>query len=100
MAKTAKISFTDQEINKFFNQEEHAGEIKGFIFNNIVDLHEYDNHGGTLFQIVVQKLNDNTLFAGEVAVNTGEGEIYEFPVEFKPVTCVEKTIVVTEYVYN
>lgn len=92
-----KMKLAETTVDELYMQEDYAGEIEGVSFVDTHDTGEFDNHGGSLYLLVV-KDSKGQLFAGEFALNTGEGEIYEYPREFIPVERTERTVVVTDYV--
>lgn len=94
MAKQLHIS--EGAVEKLYQLEDYAGEIEGVSFVDIHDTQDHDDHGGALFLLVV-KDSEGTLFAGEFAMNMGEGEIYEYPETFRQVERSERTVVVAYY---
>lgn len=92
------IKVSQEDFDTLYMQESYAGEVAGLEFVATHSKDEYDNHGGALFLLIVRKVSSGVLYAGEFALDTGEGDVYEYPEKFYPVEAQERTVVVTDYI--
>lgn len=91
-----KFKLDSTSVQELYEQEDFAG-IEGVSFVATQDTGHHDNHGGAIFLLVVKKDGSDQLYAGELSVDMGEGEIYEYPEYFVPVRRTERQVTVVDY---
>jgi hypothetical protein len=93
-----KSPFTDEQIDLFYQQEDHAGEVNGFVFEALVPTHSFDDHGSVEYKLAVKRVADDKIFVGLIYAHPGEGFLTDAPSQFKLAQRVEKTVVVVDYI--
>lgn len=91
------IKVSEDDFDTLYNEQDASNVVSGLEFVTIHDTGDHDNHGGVEMLLIVRKVSSGVLYAGEFAVDPGEGEVYEKPEKFYPVEAQERTIVVTDY---
>ncbi len=91
-----RFELDSASVQELFEQEDYAG-VEGVSFVAVQDTGEHDNHGGGIFRLVLKRDGSDQLYAGDLSLDMGEGEIYEYPEYFVPVERRERQVTVVEY---